>query len=184
MLSAEEAYRQQAAAIRGLDQGKIRIGCAYGSYLPYLAELVTRFSSKHPGIHVEILEGTSSRMRDLVREGAMDFALISRREGDLDWLPLRRDRLLAVLPPQHPLHDAAAYPLSRFETDDFIEILQGTETDNSRFFARNGLKPKVRFSCSDPLSALSMVEAGLGIEGIDSNSTFLIKTRPNEKTIS
>ena len=95
--------------------------------------------------------------------GQLDLCLISRREGDFDWLPLQTDPLLAVLSENHPLADAAGYPADRFEKDPFIEIMPGAETDNSRLFARLGIRPNVRYSSADDRTAMSLVEAGLGV---------------------
>ena len=163
MLAAEEHYRQRAAALRGMELGTLRIGCAYDSYFPYLSAMVAQFSSAHPNIRVEIFEGSSSEMSTAVREGRADFAVISRREGEFDWIPLCKDALMAVLPLRHSLCHEKEYPVARFETDDFIEILPQRETDNSRMFKSLGLRPRTRFTCNDSLAALSMVEAGLGV---------------------
>ena len=163
LLTAREHYRQRVAALQGLELGTLCIGYAYGSYLPYLAELIAAFSAAHPGIRIEITEGSSSEMSAAVRAGRVDFALISRREGDCEWIPLRSDALMAVLPLSHPLCGVGAYPVRRFEQEDYIEILPQRETDNSRMFQSLGLHPKTRYTCADSLAALSMVEAGLGV---------------------
>lgn len=163
MLAAEESFHQRAAALLGLERGTLRIGCAYGSYLPQLSRKISCFSAEHPGIHIELENGSSSMMCGAIREGKVDFALISHRAGDFRWVPLRQDALLAVVPAEHPLSGARAYPVNRFESDDFVEILPQQETDNSRLFAKLGLRPNVRFACDDSLAALSMVEAGLGV---------------------
>ena len=163
LLSAQRQYRQQADALRGLEQGRLAIGCAYSSFLPELARTLAVFSAVHPGIRAELSEGSSSEISAAIREGRVDLAIISRREGDFDWMPLRQDQLVAVLPSRHPLAGCAAYPVEHFAADDFIEILPQKETDNSRLFDRLSLRPRTRFSCGDTLSALSMVEVGLGV---------------------
>ena len=69
ILSAEAQFRQEAAAILGLEQGGLTIGCAYGSYLPMLAGLISRFAAAHPGIRVELLEGSSTEMSRAMAAG-------------------------------------------------------------------------------------------------------------------
>ena len=163
ILSAERQYRQEAAAILGLEQGSLTIGCAYGSYLPMISGLVAAFTRAHPGIRVELLEGSSTEMSRAILEGRADLCLISRREGPFDWLSLGRDPLLAVLPTAHPFAGAAMFPVARFAEEDFIDILPGAETDNSRLFQRLGIRPRTRFTSADTMAALSLVEAGLGV---------------------
>ena len=70
---------------------------------------------------------------------------------------------MAVLPAGHPLAGAAAFPVSRFAEEDFIDILPGAETDNSRLFQRLGIRPRTRFTSGETMAALSLVEAGLGV---------------------
>ena len=163
LLADEQRLRQEAAAILGLERGSLTIGCAYGSSLPMLAELVARFTAAHPGIRVELLEGSSTEMSRAALEGRADLCLISRREGEFDWISLGSDPLVAVLPASHPLAGAAAFPAARFAEEDFIDILPGKETDNSRLFQQLGIRPRTRFTSGDTMAALCLVEAGLGV---------------------
>ena len=48
------------------------------------------------------------------------------------------------------------------EQEPFIQIHPGRETDNSRFFDKENLNMKVRYSTDDVFAAHAMVEAGLG----------------------
>ena len=163
ILSAQEQYRQEAEAIVGLESGQLCIGSSYGSYYRTLARLVAGFCREHPGIRAELVEGTSSELAAAIQEGRGDLCVISRREGDFDWIGLRRDQLVAVLPVGHPLAGAPAFPVERFGREPFIEILPGKETDNSRLFAALHLNQEVRYTCADSYAALSLVEAGLGV---------------------
>lgn len=163
MLTAQEQVDQELAALLGLARGRLRIGSSYGSYFPMLARLVSEFSRQWPGIQVELFEGTSSELGDAVADGRADLALISRRNGDFDWIGWKKDQLMAVLPASHPLAGAPTFPLARFAGETFIEIHPDRETDNSRLFKQEGIVPRRRFSCGDTLAALSMVEVGLGI---------------------
>ena len=175
LLQAEDQYRQQAAAIRGLEAGRLSIGSSYGVYYRTLAQLAADFCRAHPGIRVDLVGGSSTELARAVQEGRVDLAVISRRDGPFEWLPLRQDELVSVLPPEHPCAGEAAYPLERFARDPFIEILPGTETDNSRCFLRSGVQPNTCYSCADDSAALSMVEAGLGVTLVNA---LLLEERP------
>ncbi|MBR1456168.1 MAG: LysR family transcriptional regulator, partial [Oscillospiraceae bacterium] len=134
LVQAEEQYREQAAALRGLEAGRLSIGSSYGIYYRSLAKLAADFCRLHPGIRVDLVGGSSTELARAVLEGRVDLCIISRRDGGFDWLGLRDDPLVAVLPPEHPCAGDAAYPLRRFAQDPFIEIRPGKETDNSRCF--------------------------------------------------
>lgn len=163
LAAAQRQYDQEAAAILGLERGQLTVGSSYGSYVARLARAAAAFSREHPGIRVEIMTGSSTELGRALQEGRADLCVISRREGAFDWVPLQRDPLAAVVPADHPLAGGRAFPLERFSEEPFIDILPGEETDNSRLFREAHIQPRVRFACWDSLSALTMVEAGLGV---------------------
>ena len=163
MVYQAESCRQTAASLRGLEQGSITVGANYRFYARQLAQLMARFREKHPGIAFQTIEGTSTTLVTALQEHRADLCIISRREGPHQWLPLRQDQMMVMLSPQHPLA-ADAVPIRRLETESYIEIYPGRETDNSRILAENGVCPGNRFAgVEDDFSAMAMVEAGLGI---------------------
>ena len=163
MVYQAESCRQTAAALRGLEQGSITVGANYRFYARQLAQLMARFREKHPGIAFQTIEGTSTTLVTALQEHRADLCIISRREGPHQWLPLRQDQMMVMLSPQHPLA-ADAVPIRRLETESYIEIYPGRETDNSRILAENGVCTGNRFAgVEDDFSAMAMVEAGLGI---------------------
>ena len=163
MVYQAESCRQTAASLRGLEQGSITVGANYRFYARQLAQLMARFREKHPGIAFQTIEGTSTTLVTALQEHRADLCIISRREGPHQWLPLRQDQMMVMLSPQHPMA-ADAVPIRRLETESYIEIYPGRETDNSRILAENGVCPGNRFAgVEDDFSAMAMVEAGLGV---------------------
>lgn len=164
MVYQAECCRQTAAALRGLEQGSVTVGANYRFYARQMAHLMARFRDKHPGIVFQAIEGTSTTLAGALREHRADLCIISRRDGPHQWFPLRRDQLVVMLSPRHPLAAQEAVPLRRLETESYIDIYSGRETDNSRCFAEHHIQPGNRFACvEDDFSAMAMVEAGLGV---------------------
>lgn len=178
--------QEQAAALRGLETGRVRVGSAYSIYYDWLSETIAAFSNAHPGIAVEFLQGASSELCALIDSHEADFALVSFREGSFDFLPLRKDPLLAWVPANHPRTKDGVYPLSDFLTDPYISTYPDQVTDNSRAFAENGLEPRARYSSIDIRSTLAMVSAGLGVSlnngvlshGLDLRNIAVLPTEP------
>ena len=163
MIAAEERYRQMAGELAGLSRGTIRIGTSYYAYYEWFARMIAGFGKMYPGITVEITEGTSTQLLRAMSERRTDLCIISRREGDFDWIPLKEDELLACLPADSASARKKSFPVTAFESEDFIELYPGKETDNSKMFDRCGIRPDVKFSTSDNYAAYTMVKAGLGI---------------------
>jgi len=158
-----EQYRQTAGKIRGGCIGKVFVGTAYIKYYARLSRIIADFHEAYPGISVQIIEGTSSELNARMDERALDFAIISRREGRHRWLGLTEDWLRVLLPAEHPMAKCGKFPIEALDKETYIEILPGMETDNSLMLAEYGVKPKIGFTTTDSFAAYAMVRAGLGV---------------------
>lgn len=154
---------QLSARIRNLDIGTLTIGTAYSSYYHWLAKVTSVFHDQYPGIKIKIINGYSSDLLQQMKEHTVDAAIISQREGDHSWIPLREDRMLAMVPMQHPLASLPAFPVTAFATEPYIDTFPGLDIDNARVFQTHHVKPNTQFSTMDIYATCSMVEAGLGI---------------------
>ena len=179
-------YEERTSAVRGLETGVIRVGSVYSAYYDWLAQTIASFSSLHPGIEIRFLQGSSSEFYSSLAEHEVDFCIVSRREGDYDFFPLRKDPLVAWVPKNHPRVKDGFYPLTDFETEPYIDTYPGQETDNERAFRANGLSPHGQFLSVDILATRAMVAAGLGVSlcnsilahGLDLNGIVELETQP------
>ena len=179
-------YKERTSAVCGLETGVIRVGSVYGAYYDWLAQTIASFSARHPGIEIRFLQGSSSEFYTALAEHEVDFCIVSRREGDYDFHPLRRDPLVAWVPADHPRVKDGFYPLKDFETEPYIDTYPGQETDNERAFRANSLSPHGQFLSVDIQATRAMVAAGLGVSlcnsilahGLDLNGTTELETKP------
>lgn len=163
IVQLSDRYDQTASEMKGLNCGSIRIGTSYYAYYDWFAGLIADFGKEYPGITVEIVEGTSTELLRDMDEHRADLCIISKRAGNYNWAPLKKDQLLACLPKDHPMARREKFPVKAFAEEDFIELYPGKETDNSQMLERCRVKPKVRYATSDNYAAYAMVAAGLGI---------------------
>ena len=61
------------------------------------------------------IEHIKKEMRLDLAEHEVDFCIVSRREGDYDFFPLRKDPLVAWVPKDHPRVKDGFYPLLDIE---------------------------------------------------------------------
>lgn len=163
LLGYEERYLQLTAEIRGLETGSITVGSAYPAYYHPLSEVIAEFGKQHSGIEIRITEGNSSQLSGALEEHRVDFCIISRREGDFEWTPLREDPLVAWVPPGSPFSNRERFPVREFSRVSYIETYPGQDTDNSRMFARMNITLNTCFASTDSYATYSMVAAGLGV---------------------
>lgn len=164
LLQDADSCAQLSASIRGLEVGTVTIGTAYSAFYAPLARLIAAFHARYPGISVRLHGGYSTELLKGLYDRELDFCLISRREGEHEWLPVCRDQLMAWLPAAHPLAALEAVPVSAFAREPYIETYPDKDIDNSRAFARCGVRPNLQFATMDFPCDLLHGRGGAGTE--------------------
>ena len=77
LLFAQERLEQTAAKVRGADCGTIVIGTAYNCYYEWVTRMMAAFRTRHPGVVIKIVNGTSSELAEMLLDHRTDFCLIS-----------------------------------------------------------------------------------------------------------
>ena len=158
-----EQYRQYASEICGLERGTVTVGTSYSSYYRWLSELVAKFCSRYPGIEVRTLQANSTNLYIAMEEHRADLCIVSRREPDFRWIPIKEDPMVVWVPEDHRAATAGFYRDTDLETEGYIETFPEEETDNARLLADRQIKPMVKFSTTDNYATYCMVESGLGV---------------------
>lgn len=150
--------------LHGLEAGMIRIGTFTSVSVHWLPQMIKNFHSEYPNIDFELLHGDYTEIETWLTEGRADcgFLRLPAKAG-LDSIFLEQDRLLVILPEQHPLAECELFPLARLAEEPFILLEEGTENEITEIFHGNGIQPRVRFTARDDYAIISMVENGLGI---------------------
>lgn len=108
---AEDAYR----ALRAPElEGVVRLGLPEEVASRHLPLLAARFAHRHPRLRLEVVCALSGRLRRLVREGALDMALVKRLVADGDGVPIRRQSLRWIGSAGDPVRDLDPLPLALF----------------------------------------------------------------------
>ena len=163
-LRQEDRLFELATEINGLLIGSVTIA-AYSSIASHwLPAVIRAFQQDYPHVSIRLMEGIWQEVSGWLDDRTADIGFFSYQDGmPYEWIPLAEDPMLALLPPDHPLAGASAYPLKDCEQDDFIMPSLGCDDDVEALFRRNGIVPKIRFTTMESFSAMSMVEPSLGI---------------------
>ncbi|EHL69817.1 LysR family transcriptional regulator [Cloacibacillus evryensis] len=156
--------------------GTISVGLHPRRTTYMIPRAVKTLTNRYPKVKTKIFEGTSQELFEKVRSGDLDFSIINRECGDaaLEAHELYRDRLVAVLSPDHPLAKTAVslpgeklpwLDLTLFANERFI--LQHPE-QSSRMYAEAALKyagitPVNIFIIENLETASQMAAESLGI---------------------
>lgn len=177
-----EKLKQMSAQIRNVETGTLTIGTAYSAYYGWLSEVTSKFHKQYPGVEIKIVSGYSAELVEQMEKHEVDMAIISERSGNHQWIPLIKDRLLAMVSVNHPVAKLDSVPIELFASESYIDTYPGKDIDNAYVFKRCHVTPNTQFSTMDIYATYSMVEAGLGISMNNEincrNLTGSIKTIP------
>ncbi|MDD7409434.1 MAG: LysR family transcriptional regulator [Anaerovoracaceae bacterium] len=158
---------QLAARIRGLDVGTVTIGTSYGAYYRWLAGITAEFTSAYPNIEVRFVCKNSTDLYKAIESHTVDIGIISRRDTDGVWIPLREDPMVAWVPGDSRYDRLGYVPVKAFAEEPYIEPYPGEDTDTLRYFKKHGISPNIRYTVNDTYAAFCLVEAGLGITAMN-----------------
>jgi DNA-binding transcriptional LysR family regulator len=143
--AAEDAKRAAAGEL-----GHLRIAYSWSTRFQTLPALGRAFRAGHPDVELLAQEMWNARMPPAFANGSIDIALSLCPEiaAELELAPIRRERLVALLPEAHPLAREEALPLSALVDEDFIvfprEIAPRLHDAFMSIFRRAGFEPRVR----------------------------------------
>ena len=93
---------QTAYKANHLIEGRLRIAALTSLVSTVLSKALKEYRSAFPGVTVEIREGTPKDIFRMTEEHDVDFAVSCSPFGRFDAIPLRRDRIAAMLPGEYP----------------------------------------------------------------------------------
>ena len=161
---AHQALSDQAASLRGLEQGVVRIGSFNSVSSSLLPRAIQRFKQLHPAIRFELHQGLYQELEGLVRGGVVDFSFTDLcRPTEFAARELFEDAYLAVLPMDHPLLRFDPIPRAEFVREPFILLDEGRGGATLRVFLAEHPDLDVQYRVGDDYSVLNMVENRLGV---------------------
>lgn len=164
LVAEYEKLQMQVDELNGLQSGLIRIGTFSSVATHWLPNIIKEFQKDYPHIDYELLLGDYAEIEEWVIEGRVDCGFLKLpTRPDFETIFLEEDKLLAVIPEDHPLADCEKFPIAALCDGPFILLEKGENSEVSEIFRRCGLTPKVHFTTWDDFSIMSMVESGLGV---------------------
>ena len=161
---AYEKLQMEVDELNGLQSGLIRIGTFSSVATHWLPNIIREFQKAYPNIDYELLLGDYTEIETWIADGRVDCGFLRLPvHFDLETFFLMQDRLLAILPENHPLALLEKVPVAALCSEPFMLLEKGAKTEVSEIFERCNLTPSVHFTTWDDYAIMSMVESGLGI---------------------
>jgi DNA-binding transcriptional LysR family regulator len=120
LAEAEAAVAAAGRAAAG-ETGMLRLGYSWSARFEILPALGQAFAEKSPDVTVVAEELWNARMPDALRSGSIDVAIAIRPEivGELSYAPVRRERIVVLLPVGHAFAAEGSIELAVLSDEEF-----------------------------------------------------------------
>jgi DNA-binding transcriptional LysR family regulator len=173
LVQAARAVETAKRAARG-EVGTLRVSFTTSAPLTRVfTRTVRAFRRALPDVHLELRIQTSQRILDQLLLGHVDLGLIRPAASHpiptgIAAIPVVEDRLLLVLPADHPLTKRKGpLPLAALQAERFVLRQRGTGAGYYeqvlQICAQAGFAPNVVQEATEPPTILGMVAAGIGV---------------------
>ncbi|MFE9094152.1 LysR family transcriptional regulator [Streptomyces sp. NPDC007264] len=166
--AAERAAAEVAAAV-GEVRGRLSVGLIPSVAAVDIPRALRDFRRQYPKVRISLRVGASDDLVEQVEQGAVEVAFLGlpttvRPEG-VGVRELARDRLVAVVAPDHPLADEPAVDLRRLSSEVFVDLPAKTagRAQSDLAFSAAGLTRDVAFEVTNADFLARMVGQGLGV---------------------
>jgi len=177
-LDASRDLEREIRLVKTQKEDTIRVAAYASIALHWLPEVIEQFHAQHRDIHVDIKMGSVEEVYRWVMEDKVDLALASRQDfGPMDWIPLRDDPLLAILPRDFDLKGASVFDMRLFQDREFLMPALGFDLDITRALERCNVTPLVQLMEVSDSVVISMVSHGLGVSML---SELVLKGRRDD----
>lgn len=147
--------------------GVVRLWANTSAVTQFLPADLASFSARQPGIRIELNEADSQEIVLAVLDGRADLGIFAERtpELGLQTQAYRRDHLVLVVPPGHPLARRRRATMAEAAAFDFVSLAQATSlAQRLQLESRQrGIPLRIRIQVRSFDAMCQMVAAGLGI---------------------
>src|SRR5262252_3143959 len=168
ILQEAQSIRDLSTELRDEGRGSLSIGTTHTQARYVLPDVIREFRSRYPNVRLNLHQGTSEQIAEMVAHDRIDCAIATGSEAlfpELTLLPCYRWHRTVIVPRDHPLSRAgrlslkalAAYPLITY-TFSFTGPSSLHEA-----FAKAGLTPNIAITARDADVIETYVRLGLGV---------------------
>lgn len=166
-----KAHDEALLALKELgdaERGRLRVGTASTmASNEQLPSILAELKRMYPKSQVTVRRATSTEIVTQILQNDLDIGLVSLpvEANDIRAEVLQRDRLVAIMQPEHALaHQRNISPV-QLAAEPLILGEQGGNTRRliDLFFTKSGVRPEVMMELGTMLSVKRMVEHGLGL---------------------
>jgi DNA-binding transcriptional LysR family regulator len=188
VLAAVGALRQAVDEVNGLLRGRLVVGMVTACTVTPLFDALAAFHVAYPGVDITLIEDGSDRLIERVRRGTVDVALVGASgtaPPELEALPIISERLVAMVPFDHPLGERLRTTLAEISKYPIVCMPRGTGIrgvfDNA--CVAKGVRMDIALQASAPGTVADLAHRGLGVAILSQSMALAHSDRLNALVI-
>jgi DNA-binding transcriptional LysR family regulator len=146
--------------------GKLRLAVVTTAKY-FVPRLLGMFCRQYPGIEVSLKVSNRAHILERLTNNQDDLYVLGQPPKEIDVIAetFLENQLVALASVEHPLANAKGIALKRIVKEPFLsrESGSGTRIATERFFADQGLKPKIRMELGSNEAIKQAIIGGLGL---------------------
>ena len=175
IMELNQQLKEEIAEISTLQKGRLIIGIPPARAAELLPRVLPEYLRRYPGITVQTVEHNSRQLREDVRQGRVDFAILPKLDGFEDFRceTLFEEELFLVtqagkLPATDWKQDESGervVDLATLKDERFILLKNGHGMRNAldALFSYHGFKPQIAMETTNNETAYGLASTGMGV---------------------
>ncbi|MDO4942986.1 MAG: LysR family transcriptional regulator [Lachnospiraceae bacterium] len=164
LVQCQENLDQTILSLHNLHRGTLNIGTYSSISREWLPYIIQKFKQDYPSVKIHFKEGGNEDIIRWIKNREVDLGFLSSGfKENIEWIPLKEDPLMAILPPDYDTGGQTHFRLKDFNGQTFIISALGTDIDIHNTLEKYHIRPDIQYSAKDDYTIISMVACHLGI---------------------
>ncbi|MGN0658572.1 MAG: LysR family transcriptional regulator [Emergencia sp.] len=162
LINYKNVVEEEFSLIKGIESGKIRIGCFPTVSFGWISSLIAAFKDEHPNIAIEVTEENSIRnLEQWLNQGIIDVGVFSRQPyHNYDWVGIREEYYVALFPKNHRFAEMDVVPAGELFEEDLVlfKSHEGIDQDVIKVMKYVKTDKIPKYTCNSDFTVTRLVE--------------------------
>ncbi len=164
LLASEQSVMTMVTELKGLSDGKLRIGSFSSFTVHLLPGLIRKFGEIYRGLDISVLGGSYDKIQKKLEEGEIDCAFLTEPAPEyFETTHLMDDKMMAVVPNMRPeLLKYDWIDLKKLAEVPYIVPAEGPGFIAGELLRKAGIDPIIHMVMDDYFAAIAMCSLNFG----------------------